>query len=138
MRFFGFGRPKVRHDTPPPPPQNVFLQAGFVYWEELLSPDGALRVLLGHRDGERSATLIEPRIVDAATGEILLDLWRTYKTYEVTFGGTENGKPSMTLTIRDVYTGAARIAVLDIESRTFVFSDSPQNRQPLRRLHELI
>lgn len=122
--FFIFGR--RRADAVPP--QNEFLQAGFVYGEERLSPDGTLRVLLGHRDGERSATLIEPRIVVAATGEVLLDLWRTYKTYEVVFSGTENGRQSLTLTIQDAYTGAVRTAVIDMDTRTFVFADAPQNR----------
>ncbi len=131
---FTFRRRKA--DTAPP--RNEFLQAGFVYWEERLSPDGALRILLGHRDGERSAALVEPRILNAATGEILLDLWRTYKTYEVAFSGTENGRQSLTLTIRDAYTGAVRTAVLDTETRTFLFADAPQDRYPFRRLHELL
>src|SRR6476660_5293926 len=93
---------------------------GFVYWEEVTSPDGRFRVLKGYSDGERTPTLIEPRIIEIVSGKVVVDLWHTYLNYEVEF--REVGK--MRLKIQDIYQTSTRIAEIDLVERTFVFADS--------------
>jgi hypothetical protein len=107
-----------------------FKGQGFVYWEEKVSPDGRFRVLYGYSSGEKSPTLVEPRIIEIGTGEVVVDLWHTYLDYQVAF--REDGK--VKLTMRDTSQVNSRIAEIDLVERTFAFADSPQLREPLFRL----
>lgn len=108
--------------------EHNFLKEGFVYWEEIVSPDGLIRVLNGYRDGEKSLTLVEPRILHAVTGEVLVDLWRTCQDCSVRFSPTPH---TLELTIRNPYKGITRIADIDYRDRTFAFQDTPNVREPL-------
>jgi hypothetical protein len=121
-------------DSGPQIPDATFLKEGFVYWKESVSPDGLLRILLGYRDGERSAQLIEPRILDAANGEIILDLWRTYLTYQLRFTHTDPERPGIELTIQNPYRGTIHIADIDVPAKTFVLRGSGRGPEPLRLL----
>ena len=107
---------------------------GFVYWDETISPDGRFRLLNGYRDGEKTPTFIEPRIIDALSGQILVDLWHTYQNYEADFSAA--GK--ITLRIQDSYQTKSRVVEIDLVQKTFAFEDSPQTRAPLSRLREQI
>jgi hypothetical protein len=109
----------------------------FFYSEVVLSPDGAVRVEYGYAGGERSATIIEPRIIDVKSGEVLIDLWRS--SYSATVEFLEHGK--FVLTIDSPYDPATYIADVDAEARTFAFSGSPERRESLavfeKRFNEL-
>jgi hypothetical protein len=113
---------------------NLYLTEGFFYWDERMSPDGALRVVVGYSDGERTPSRQEPRVYDAATGEVLLDLWHTAHTYSVRFG--EAGR--LTLIVQDPYRGTSRTAEIDLRARTFAFADESPTRGPLAALRERI
>jgi len=99
----------------------------FIYSEVALSPDGAVRVEYGYSGGERSATIIEPRIIDIKSGEVLIDLWRSSCEGRVEFG--ERGK--FVLTIDSPYYPATYIIDVDAEARTFAFASSPERRESL-------
>jgi hypothetical protein len=99
----------------------------FIYSDVALSPDGAVRVEYGYSGGERSATIIEPRIIDMKSGEVLIDLWRSSYEGRVEFG--ERGK--FVLTIDSPYYPATYIVDVDAEARTFAFAGSPERRESL-------
>ncbi len=114
--------------------ENLYLTEGFFYWDERVSPDGSLRVVFGYSDGERTPSREEPRVYDAATGEVLLDLWHTPYTYSVRYG--DAGR--LTLIIEDPHSNAKRAAEIDFKSHTFAFADAPASREPLASLRERI
>jgi hypothetical protein len=99
----------------------------FIYSEVALSPDGAVRVEYGYSGGEKSPTIIEPRIIDMKSDEVLIDLWRSSYNGRVEFG--ERGK--FVLTIDSPYYPATYIADVDAEARTFAFAGSPERRESL-------
>jgi len=105
---------------------------GFVYSEQVTSPDGRFRLLLGVSGGEKTSTIVEPRIVEAASGRIVVDLWDTYLNYSTTFIGS--GK--VRLRIQDVNQTWSRDADVDLDSETFAFADTPAIQEPLSRLSE--
>ena len=110
--------------------EEEFKGHGFVYWEETVSPDGRFRVLDGYSDGEKTPTLVEPRIIEIVSGAVVLDLWHTYMNYELEF--LDAGKAR--LTIQDAYQTVKRIAEINLNNRTFSFSDSPLTQEPLSNL----
>ena len=110
-----------------------FAGHGFVYGEESASPDGRLRVLWGYSDGERTPLLEEPRFVDAATGEVILDLWHTSHTYLIRF--SRGGE--LILIVQNPFTGTSHLAVIDCERRTFTL-DGAQADEPLAALRERV
>src|SRR3954463_4932104 len=89
--------------------EELFVGEGFVYWEIQNSPDGAFHVLNGHSEGEKSPTLIEPRVVNASTGATIFDLWHTYQNYELRFG--EAGRA--TLVIQNLHNRKTREVILN-------------------------
>lgn len=109
-----------------------FAGHGFVYWEESLSPDGRVRVLWGYSDGEKTPLLEEPRFVDAATGEVILDLWHTSHTYLIKFGR----EGEVILTAQNPFRGTSRVAVIDYERRTFTLDGGAETEKPLAVLRE--
>jgi hypothetical protein len=107
--------------------EKLFVGEGFVYWEIKNSPDGALHILNGCSEGEKSPTLNEPRVIDATTGETVFNLWHSYQNYELHFG--EPGHA--VLTIQNHHKNQTRSVELNFRERTFAFQDEP------RRLYSL-
>ncbi|HEY8224882.1 MAG TPA: hypothetical protein VIG25_06360 [Pyrinomonadaceae bacterium] len=113
--------------------QQPINQYGFVYSEEVVSPDGAVRVIYGYNDGEKSPTTIEPRIIDVATGEVLVDLWRAWCQGSVEF--VEPGR--LRIRVHDAYYQALICeAEIDVNHRVFALSTSPRQYEPLGTFRE--
>ena len=89
-------------------------------------------MLNGFRNGEKTPTLIEPRIIEISSDKVIVDLWHTYLNYEVMFTGAGEVK----LRVQDSYQTRSRVAVLDLVNKTFAFEDSPQTQEPLSKLRE--
>jgi len=106
---------------------------GFVYHDEVLSPDGAVKVIYGYSDGEKSPVTIEPRIIDARTGEVLVDLWRAWCQGSVEF--LQPGR--LRIKVKDAY---ARVLIceaeVNLEARDFVLASNPDRREPLANFRE--
>lgn len=111
-----------------------FAGHGFVYWQESQSPGGRVRVLWGYSDGERTPLLEEPRLVDAATGELILDLWHTSHTYLIRFGR----EGEVILTVQNPFRGTSHVAVIDCERRTFILDGGARTEEPLAALRERV
>ena len=114
--------------------RDVFAGQGFVYYETQASPDGSFLVYKGYSGGEKTPTIIEPRVVVALTGLVLLDLWNSYQNYELHF---LNESTAM-LVAQNTHNGRTRTAEVDFAARTFVFRDNPHTTHPLRNLREMI
>jgi len=110
--------------------EKMFAGEGFVYWEVQNSPDGAFQVLNGYSEGEKSATLIEPRMVDATSGATIFNLWHTYQNYELHFGEDRRA----TLKVQNLHKNKSRTVALNFREGTFAFEDEPQRLYPLSTL----
>ncbi|MEP6764894.1 MAG: hypothetical protein ABJB66_11310 [Gemmatimonadaceae bacterium] len=111
-----------------------FAGQGFVYYEVKISPDGSLHVLNGYSDGEKTPTLIEPRVVLAATGKILFDLWHTYQNYHLDF--CDNG--NAVLNVQNNHSRRTRVVDINFRDSEFSFRDEPGVHRPLSKLEEFI
>lgn len=45
--------------------------------KHLISPDGSIRIEFKMTGGDREPEYLNPRVVDAVSGEVLLDLWES-------------------------------------------------------------
>jgi len=115
--------------------QDSIREYGFVYSEEFVSPDGAVKVIYGYNDGEKSPTTIEPRVIDASTGEVLVDLWRAWCQGSVQF--VEPGR--LRIRVQDAYCRALICeAEIDLNKRVFALSSSPDHYEPLGTFRERV
>ncbi|HKV39615.1 MAG TPA: hypothetical protein VJX67_10405 [Blastocatellia bacterium] len=85
---------------------------------EEVSPDGSIRIVYAYSGGDRTPVITEPRVIDAETGEVLIDLW----------GSSFNGRVQihedrrLTLTIDDPYLASTVFGVnVDLKAKTFLF-----------------
>lgn len=103
-----------------------------------ISPDGSLRIEYEETEYAMSLWVHSPRILDAQSGEILLDLCGdTRWDGSVRFGDAGE----VLLNLRRYPGGAGDFPVrIDTRGRTFCFTDLPQKPEPLsdfnRRLEE--
>lgn len=96
---------------------------------DVISPDGSLRVEFEENEYAMSHWVRSPRITDAESGEILLDLWGgTLWDGQVSFGGGGEVALSLRRYPGDRPGFTVRI---DPRVRTFYFEDLPERREPL-------
>ena len=113
--------------------QELIKQYGFIYSEEVVSPDGAVKVIYGYNDGEKTPLTIEPRVFDASTGEVLVDLWRAWCQGTVEF--VEPGR--LRIKVHDAYHRALICeAEIDLNKRVFSLATSPWQYEPLGMFRE--
>ena len=105
-----------------------------MYYDVQTSPDGSLHVLNGYSGGEKGPTFIEPRVVSAATGKIIFDLWRTYQNYNLVFG--EDG--AAVLKVDNHHSGRSRVVDINFHDSEFAFRDAPHIVRPLSHLEQHI
>ena len=126
--------PRQRRTVAPPiHTQDSIKKYGFIYSDEVLSPDGTVKVIYGYNDGQKGPVTIEPRIVDVATGEVLVDLWRNWCQ-----GSVEFLEPrQLRIKVKDAY---ARVLIceaeIDLDAREFVLTSNPDRREPLTNFRE--
>lgn len=118
--------------------ESYIKEFGFVYIEEYVSTDGSLKVIYGNSDGERSPLLIEPRVVDATSGKIYLDLWRLAFNGAVTFGDIGTFRIKVDDPFRAVTVCEAEV---DVRTETFQIPQISKHPEPLStfrmRVHRL-
>ena len=115
--------------------QDAIKEYGFIYTDEAVSPDGQVKVLYGYSDGEKSPITIEPRIIDASTGEVLVDLWRTWSQGSVEF--VVPGR--LLIKVHDAYHRKLICeAQVDLTERVFVLANSPHMCEPLATFRQRI
>jgi hypothetical protein len=108
---------------------------GFVYSEEVISLDGKIRVIYGYSDGEKTPLIIEPRVIDAFSEKVIIDLWRTYCNGTVEFG--EQG--FLSIKVENPRTQAIIcVAEIDLAKQTFSLAESNHRDQPLDSLRQII
>jgi len=108
--------------------QDSMREYGFIYYEEVVSPDGTVKVIYGYNDGEKTPITVEPRIIDLLTGEVLVDLWRAWCQGAVEFVGP--GK--LRIKVHDAYHRVLICqAEIDVNERQFTLVQTPQMREPL-------
>jgi len=112
-----------------------FAGQGFVYHETLTSPDGTIRVLNGYSGGEKGATIVEPKVIVAATGRVLFDLWNTYQHCSIRFSDADSGAE---LHVSNTHNGQQRDVTIDFVNESFAFKNNPAVRHPLAKLAELV
>ena len=112
-----------------------FAGQGFVYTETLTSPDSTIKVLNGYSGGEKGATIVEPKVIVAATGRVLFDLWNTYQNCSIRFSDTGN---KADLRVQNTHNGKEREVVINFTNETFAFVNNPEVWHPLARLPELV
>jgi hypothetical protein len=91
-----------------------------VYAREEVSPDGVWRVAYVHVDGERSPTIIEPRVTHVPSGRVVVDMWRS----SLHGGVDELTHDGFRLTVRDPYGVTVIVAKIDLTAGQFVLADS--------------
>lgn len=105
-----------------------------VYCQKETSPDGKFLVAYTFVDGEKTPLINEPRVRLAATGEILVDLWKGYLTGSV-YGFTADG---FQLKVTDHHGPGEVVAFVDEPSRTFRLEGDPTPPRPLAALPETV
>ena len=116
-------------------PANPFAGQGFVFTETRTSPDGAILVFNGYSGGEKGPTIIEPKIVSAATGRVLVDLWHTYQHYTLRF---LDDTSAAELRAENTHNKSERIVLIDFTIESFVQKENPAARHALAKLPDFI
>ncbi|MBS1825024.1 MAG: hypothetical protein JST93_06860 [Acidobacteria bacterium] len=93
-----------------------------------LSPDGRTRIEWGYTDGRMSHEIWAPRITDAETGEVVLDLWVKYM-WDAWVEWLENGV--MRLAIREYLDGGTTILYVDVDRGSGTFWVDGGKAQPI-------
>jgi hypothetical protein len=115
--------------------QDLIKEYGFIYSQEVFSPDGAIKVIYGYNDGEKSPLTIEPRIIDVSSGEVLVDLWRAWCQGSVEFVGPGR----LRITVHDAYHRVLICeAEIDVNQKLFTLSTSPEQQEPLAIFRERV
>ena len=141
MNFFDnlLGRTPKQPSKPPqqfvPPDADPFAGHGFVYHEILNSPDGTIRVLNGYSGGEKTATIIESKVIVAATGRVLFDLWNTYQNCSLQFSNADSGAD---LQVANLHNGKQRDVTINFANESFAFKNNPKVWHPLSNLQALV
>lgn len=108
--------------------QDEIKNYGFIYSEEVFSPDRTVKVIYGYSDGEKGPITVEPRIIDAASGRILIDLWRTWSQASVEFPGPSR----LLVTVHDAYQRVMICkAEIDLNRRVFMLADTGNDNEPV-------
>jgi hypothetical protein len=102
-----------------------------IYWKDEISPDGRWRVIYDYLDGEKSPLIISPRVIDVATGRVLLDLWRCALNGEV--GDFASNR--FRVRISDPYGPTVLEARVDAATETFVIPGETATPCALADLH---
>ncbi len=98
-----------------------------------LAPDGAIRVELASVEWSNSHWVDSPRVLDVATGRILLDLWNTDWDAAVSFPGAGQ----VDLGLRR-YNGVGRFQVgIDLTTGRFTLSEGPTTPSTIGPIGEL-
>jgi len=108
--------------------QESIREYGFIYCEEVVSPDGTVKVIYGYNDGEKTPSTVESRIIEVSTGKVLVDLWRAWCQGAVEF--VAPGK--LRIKVHDAY---HRVLICQAEiyvsEKQFALVQTPQMREPL-------
>ncbi|MEO7999599.1 MAG: hypothetical protein ABI852_19260 [Gemmatimonadaceae bacterium] len=138
MNFFSnlLGR-SVKPLSTPVDPTNAdpFAGQGFIYHETLTSPDGTILVHNGYSGGEKGPTIVEPKVVVAATGRVLFDLWKTYQHHSIVF---TDAASHAEMRVHNTHNGGERIVDIDFSNETFSFKENPAARHTLAKLPDMI
>lgn len=137
MSFFNrlFGRsPEATATSSVEPSSDPFAGHGFIYYDTTTSPNGTIQVLNGHSGGEKGPVVIETKVVIAATGRVLFDLWNTYQHCRIAFAENDTAELSVT----NAHDGRKRSATINFNDETFILSDGPAVSYPLTTLRKLI
>jgi hypothetical protein len=105
-----------------------------IYSREEISRDGLLRVCYNYSDGEKSPLVIEPCITMTATGEVLLDLWRSGWNGHVEKFGTDQ----IQLRVSDRNQLKKILVCIDVHARTFTVADHSSQPQPLSIFRDVL
>lgn len=138
MNFFSnlLGRSlKPRSASLPTIDGDPFAGQGFVYHETLTSPDGTILVHNGYSGGEKGPTIIEPKVVVAATGRVLFDLWNTYQHHTIKF---TDATSCAEMRVENTHNRSERSVEIDFVNETFSFKENPAVRHALAKLPEMI
>lgn len=116
----------------------------------LTSPDGLIRIEFKITGGDREPEFLNPRVVNAASGEVLVDLWETgwavewqpaeaarstlklsdyYTKWTCEMKFIEIGKLRLTLT--HPVSGSIEIADINDNTKTFALAQNPEKRESL-------
>jgi len=99
--------------------------------DEALSPDGHTRVKWSINTGRMSHEICSPRITDARSGEMILDLW-TDGSWDASVQWLDNG--IMRLRIRHYLEGGATILDVDVDRLSGSFVIDGGDPQPIAAL----
>jgi hypothetical protein len=106
----------------------------FIYFEEFNSPDGVWRVELGYSGGEKGPTIIEPRVVEIATGRELINFWKTY-----VIGGVWDFTPDgFRIRLTEPMTSKTIYVAVNTKTETFVIADHSSSPRPLAKLRDAV
>ncbi|MFN7935182.1 MAG: hypothetical protein U0R19_17765 [Bryobacteraceae bacterium] len=94
-----------------------------------LSPDGRTRIEWGYTDGRMSHEIWAPRIRDAETGEMVLDLWAGEYMWDAWVEWLEGGV--MRLSIREYLDGGITILYVDVDRGDGTFRVDGGEAQPI-------
>ncbi|MEP6779369.1 MAG: hypothetical protein ABJC26_05720 [Gemmatimonadaceae bacterium] len=89
----------------------------------------------GYSGGEKTATIIEPKVIVAATGRVLFDLWNTYQDCSIRFSNADSGAE---LHVANTHNGQQRDVTINFANETFAFKTAPNTWHPLAKLAELV
>ena len=104
----------------------------FIYFEEHTSPDGVWRVEYGYSDGEKGPTIIEPRVIENATGRVFVDFWRRY-----VIGHVGDFTPDgFQLRLTEPLTSKTMHASINTRNETFTIVGEAVAPRPLNTLYQ--
>ena len=105
-----------------------------IYSREEVSPDGSLHICYNYMEGEKSPTIVEPCVTLVATGEVILDFWRTRLNGYL----SEFKANGFQLKVSDNYDLTTVLLRIDVPSRTFVQVNDSAPARPLAVLSETV
>ncbi|GEM_PF-4765147 len=102
----------------------------FTFSHDELSPDGMFHICYGYTRRGHEALVIEPLISLSATGEVLVNLWRSGLT-----GWAESFNPEgFRLIVSDPYGTSHLEVAIDLKNRRFHLPTSQETSRPLHEL----
>jgi hypothetical protein len=105
----------------------------FIYYEEHISPDGVWRVEYGYSGGEKGPTIVEPRVIEIATGRVLVDFWRRY-----TIGYVGDFSPDgFRITLTEPIASKRITVSINTRTETFTMVDEASSPRPIDELYEV-
>lgn len=105
-----------------------------VYTREETSPDGTLNICYNHQEGEKSPTIVEPSVTVVATGEVIIDFWRTRLN-----GHLDDFRDNaFRLRVSDNYNRKEIVVQVDVASTSFTIDNSTDEPRPLSLLNDTL